>query len=242
MAEVDGMAEALVALARIVVSEQTLDATLQQIVELACASLECCDMCAVALLESDGPTTAAATSSEARQVDSMQYRFGEGPSLEAYRQQSVQMIKDTDEETRWPDFCRSASSAGVLSILSAPLIVGGGGMGALNIYCQRRNGFTDDDEKSVAAFASLAAVALENARVYWRAKNLADQLSDALETRGVIEQAKGILIAEEGCTADEAFDILLRASQRSHAKLREVASTLVERASEEARRRKRRNG
>jgi AmiR/NasT family two-component response regulator len=64
---------------------------------------------------------------------------------------------------------------------------------------------------------------------------LASQLEEALSTRGIIEQAKGILIAEQGCTSDEAFELLVKASQRTHAKLHDVAAELVERARSRAR-------
>jgi len=77
-------------------------------------------------------------------------------------------------------------------------------------------------------------VALANARVYWRTQRLADQLEQALLTRGMIEQAKGIIIAEQGGSADEAFQLLVTASQRSHMKLHDVATGLVERARDRA--------
>ena len=77
-------------------------------------------------------------------------------------------------------------------------------------------------------------MALANARVYWRTQRLADQLEEALSTRGIIEQAKGIIIAEQGCSADEAFQLLVAMSQRSHMKLHDLATELVGRARDQA--------
>jgi GAF domain-containing protein len=173
--------EALIALAGILVAEQSLEKTLGQVLRLACGALPGAN---------EGGTTAG--------------------------------------DPRWPDFCQAAAAAGFGSTLSVPLIVNGDGLGAINLYCRHERGFSAADETAVVAFAAHAVVALANARIYWRAQRLASQLEEALATRGVIEQAKGILIAQYGCTADEAFGTLVSASQRGHQKLHDVARQLVE--------------
>jgi AmiR/NasT family two-component response regulator len=71
---------------------------------------------------------------------------------------------------------------------------------------------------------------LANAELYTSARQLATHLAAALESRGVIEQAKGILMATQGCGPDEAFDILRRASQRQNRKLRLIAENIVSRS------------
>jgi AmiR/NasT family two-component response regulator len=76
----------------------------------------------------------------------------------------------------------------------------------------------------------LIATVIANARAYWGAKEMADQLRHAMESRATIEQAKGILISQSRVSADEAFEILVRASQRENRKLREIATDIVERA------------
>ena len=161
-----------------------------------------------------------ATSDLAFRVDSFQYDSDSGgPCLDAYRRQQVFRIDSTTEDPRWPGFAQAAAEAGIMSTLSLPLVVAGDGLGALNIYCREENGFSEADEALARTFASYASVALANARVYWRTQRLADQLEEALSTRGIIEQAKGIIIAEQGCSADEAFQLLVTMSQRSHMKL-----------------------
>ena len=70
--------------------------------------------------------------------------------------------------------------------------------------------------------------------MYWRTQRLAGQLEEALSTRGVIEQAKGILVARQGCSAEEAFQLLVAMSQRAHAKLHDLARDLVETARNQA--------
>lgn len=222
--------ENLLALAGILVAEQSLEATLSQVLTLACQSMPGGDMGGVTLLEREGPVTAAATDEAARRVDAFQYQGHGGPCLDAYRYQTVYRIDDTGHGDRWSEFCAQANAAGVLSTLSLPLVVEGDGLGALNVYSRSTYGFTEADEAAGAAFASLASVALTNARTFWRVQTLAGQLSEALTTRGVIDQAKGILMGEQHCSADEAFDLLRRASQRTHVKLHDVAAQMVEKA------------
>jgi GAF domain-containing protein len=227
--------EFLIAMAGILVTEQSLDKTLRQVLELVCTAMHNADDGGVTLLEAEGPQTAVATSDVARRVDQYQYDYEDGgPCLEAYRTQQVLRIDSTASDQRWPGFAASAAKAGILSTLSLPLVVAGDGLGALNIYCHKPNGFSQADEALAATFASNPSVALANARVFWRTQRLAAQLAEALSTRRAIEQAKGIIIAEQGCTADEAFDLLVRASQRGHIKLHDVASELVERARKRA--------
>ncbi|HEU5392932.1 MAG TPA: GAF and ANTAR domain-containing protein [Streptosporangiaceae bacterium] len=137
-------------------------------------------------------------------------------------------------QPRWPTFAQSAAAAGIKSTLSVPLVVGGDGLGALNIYSREENSFAEAEVALAATFASYASVALANARVYWRTQRLASQLEEALSSRGVIEQAKGIIIARQGCSADEAFQVLVRLSQHRRVKLRDVAAELVQRAHDQA--------
>jgi GAF domain-containing protein len=220
--------QSLIALARILVAEQSLEKTLRQVLELACAALGSGDEGGITLLEREGPRTAVATSDAAFRVDNSQYDSEEGgPCLEAYRQQQVFRIDSTSDDQRWPRFARTAAEAGVLSTLSAPLVVGGDGLGALNIYRCEPGGYTAADETLVSSFASYASVALANARDYWRTQRLAGQLEEAMTTRGVIEQAKGVLMASRGCSADQAFQQLVTMSQRAHIKLHDVARDLV---------------
>ena len=136
------------------------------------------------------------------------------------------MITDIDTERRWPPFTKTAAAHGVRSTLSLPLRVGADSIGALNLYSRSVNGFEVDDAVA-GVFAAQAAVLLENARAYWAAHTLSEQLEEALKSRAVIEQAKGILIARHGYTDEEAFQHLSRESQETNTKLRDIAQRTV---------------
>jgi GAF domain-containing protein len=224
--------ESLISLAEILVTEQSLERTLCQILELTCAALTGGDEGGITLLDAEGPGTAIATSEIARRIDRSQYDAETGgPCLDAYRRQQVLRIDSTASDRRWPEFSRAAAAEGLGSTLSIPLVVGGDGLGALNIYCHRDHGFPAADERLATTLGSCASVALANARIYWHAARLADQLQQSLTTRGVIEQATGILIAQRGCSADRALHLLNAAAQRNRLTLTEVAADLVRRTS-----------
>jgi GAF domain-containing protein len=224
--------ESLIALAEILVTEQSLEKTLGQVLELTCAALPGGDDGGVTLLEADGPNTAVATSDAALRVDRSQYDAKSGgPCLEAYRRQQIQRIDSTATDSRWPEFAHTATVEGVGSTLSIPLVVSGDGLGALNIYCRRENGFRSADEHLAAKLGSCASVALANARGYWRVARLADQLRQALATHGAIERATGILIAQHRCSPGHALHLLNATAQRNRLPLTEIAADLVQRTS-----------
>jgi GAF domain-containing protein len=228
--------ESLIALAEILVTRQSLEKTLRQVLELTCAALPGGDEGGIVLLEAGGPDTAIATSDVVRRVDRSQYDAeGGGPSLEAYRRQEILRIDSTANDQRWPEFADAAAAEGLRSTLSIPLIVSGDGLGTLNIYCQREYGFPAADERLAATLGSCASVTLTNARTYWQAAQLTDQLQQALATRGVIDQATGILIAKHGCSAERALHLLNVTAQRNRLTLAEVGAELVQRTSEQAR-------
>jgi GAF domain-containing protein len=105
----------------------------------------------------------------------------------------------------------------------------------MNLYARSPKAFGRADREDGEAFAAQAAIVLANAQAYWDAHTLSLRLGDAMQSRAVIEQAKGILMAAEGLAEDEAFDMLVRASQRENTKLREIARRIVEGAVERGR-------
>jgi AmiR/NasT family two-component response regulator len=103
-------------------------------------------------------------------------------------------------------------------------------IGALNIYSGEPDAFGDDDVAAGQTIAAYAAVAVHNAQTFTKAGELARDLTKAMESRAVIEQAKGIIMHERRCTADEAFALLSRVSQEANIKLRDIAAEMVARA------------
>jgi GAF domain-containing protein len=228
----DARAQALHALSQFLVAHKSVGDTLLEVSRITTEVMPAAVMAGVTLLGEDGrPTTGVFTDDQAPEIDVAQYRSGKGPCLDAWRQRRVVRIEVMAEAfSDYPEFAEAASAHGIASTLSLPLVAGDNGVGALNLYSARANGFSADDETVGVELASAAAIVLANATAYWAAAELSEQLSQAMRSRAVIEQAKGILMARSPeLSPDEAFDLLRRASQRENVKLREIAQRLVDR-------------
>ena len=188
------------------------------------------DVASVSVLR-DGSATAETVASSSERVwavDDDQYAAGDGTCLEAARTGRVVRVGVEQATERWPEFARSARVAGVASYLSAPLHVDEMFVGSLNLYSMQAHGFGDLDEALLRLYTTAAAAAIGNARRYTQARDLATQLTQALDSRAVIDQARGILMATHGIDAQQAFALLAKESQNTNVKLREVAARLVE--------------
>ncbi len=211
-------------------SDETMESTLQRVAELACATIVGCGSAGVSILENSKVSTAAATDDFALKIDHDQYENREGPCLQALSTQEVVKVDDVASDARWPRFAEAAARDGLGSVLSLPLSVGEQPAGALNLYSKTPNSFGDDSEPLGTLFAGHASVAISNARVYASAVRLAEQLKEAIKTREVIGEAKGILMAREGVGEDEAFEMLKKVSQNKNLKLRDIAQKVVHEA------------
>ncbi|MDP9071250.1 MAG: GAF and ANTAR domain-containing protein [Actinomycetota bacterium] len=223
----DELSKSLSSLSSLLVSEESTETTLRRVADLAHATIGSCDGAGVTLAKEEKAVTAACSTDVVLEVDGAQYDSGEGPCLDAIRQLQVFRV-DTLPDPAWPSFSAAALEKGFNSVFSIPLTVRDEALGALNLYSRQQHGF-DACEEVGLMFAAQAAVALSNAQVHGATKALADHLSQAVASRDVIGQAKGILMAREGCTAEQAFDMLRRVSQRENRKLREVAEEMAAR-------------
>jgi GAF domain-containing protein len=210
--------------------DQTLDTVLSTVVTLAHETLPQIDGVGVTLMRDGRPVTAVGSSDFVDDIDRLQYDANEGPCLQAIADGTAVESPALDEERRWPSFAARARENGVASAYSMPLTVRELPLGALNIYSRQKNGMDSQGRTLARMFAEHAAILLATAQAYLDAEQLTDQLREALKSREVIGEAKGILMEREGVSSDEAFDMLRRISQHSNVKLREVAQELVDSA------------
>ena len=200
--------------------------TLQHIVALAAETIDGCDAAGVFLAQEGAVATAAASSSLSDTLDRLQIEAHEGPCIDASAQGSTFYAHDLAADERWPMFGPEAAALGVRSVLSYSLSVER--LSALNLYAHLPAAFGATDRAQGQLFATLARLALELAEERAADGQRVANLTDALRTRELIGQAQGILMERERITADQAFDVLRRASQRMNVKLRSVAESLVE--------------
>jgi GAF domain-containing protein len=229
------LAASLAALSRFFVGEGSLEHTLERVAHLTVDAVGAADLCGITLPVEGHKRTAVFTDATAPEVDQAQYDTGDGPCLATFDLVTIVEIPSTTDPGRWPEFRRVAAAHGILSTLSLPLVVDKAAVGAMNIYARRPCAFGEADRETAILFASQAAIVLANAQAYWDARDLGAGLGEALKNRAVIEQAKGILMAGQGCDEDAAFRMLVGASQRQNVKLREVARHVVDSAVHRAR-------
>ena len=229
MVSQDPLVQSLSSLSRFFVGDGTLKETLDRVTDLACAAVPRADMAGMTMLVDGRARTAVFTDEGAPEIDSAQYETGIGPCLDAFRHHEVLVIDDTTKDDRWTPFSEAAAARGIRSTMSLPLVANHEGVGALNFYSREPEAFSDQDVEVGSQFAGQAAIVLANAQAYWDAHQLSQDLATAMKSRAVIEQAKGILMGAQRCSSDEAFQILVRVSQRENRKLREVAEDLVSR-------------
>jgi hypothetical protein len=200
--------------------------TMAQVLALALTTIEGCDFAGV-LLESDGAPGPLHTDPVAAGLDALQRRCGQGPGFDAMTDGLIAYAEDLSTDDRWPLFTGQAAGTGVRSILALPLTAALT-QGTLTLYARYPQAFGVIDRARGVLLAALAALALTSAQSHEEEERREANLHAALATREVIGQAQGILIERERVTADQAFDILRRASQHLNQKLRAVAQTLVD--------------
>jgi len=231
------LSQGLAAMSRFFVGDATLSESLQQVADLACQTVASADMVGITMLVEGRARTAVFTDDATTEIDSAQYETGSGPCLDAFRHKQVFRIDDMDKDTQWTPFSEAAAARGLASSMSIPLVARHEGVGALNFYSRSQAGFSDDDVQTGLQFATHAAIVLANSQAYWDAHQLGEDMAQAMRSRAMIEQAKGILMGLQCCSADDAFQILVRASQRENRKLREIAEEVVASAASGRRRR-----
>lgn len=222
--------DVLAQLAGIVLAHETLNSVLSKVAELTKKVIPAADEVSLTLVRQGRAETAAYTGEMAMQADERQYGLDGGPCLDAARGGELIYISDMQTEHRWPHYAPEAARVGVGSSLSIPLPIQEDLLGALNIYSRSAEAFQERDVEAGEAFAAYAAVAVGNANTFASTAETAEQLRTAMASRATIEQAKGIVMARGGISPEEAFAILVRASQRENRRLRDLATDLVEKA------------
>ena len=222
--------DAFAELARITLSEQSLDTVMQTISDLAKRTVPGASEVSVTIVEHAQAKTVAFTGQLAKDLDERQYERGYGPCLACVEGGEPVLVNDLVGDHRWRRWAVDATERGAGSSLSIPVPVQREVIAALNIYSREQNAFDPDSMELATTFASYAGVALANMHLYQAQGKMAEQLQSAMQSRAVIEQAKGILMGQRRCTPQEAFDILVALSQGSNRKLRDVAQALVDQA------------
>ena len=217
----------------LVTDDANLADALRRVADTGCGLLANCASASVTIIERGSAVTMGSTGEVALALDDAQYAAGDGPCLTAARDHVVIRVDDTSADPRWPRFTTRALDHGVRSSLSVPLTLSRDDTwGGFNVYGTVTAGFSEEDEQLCQAFATQASIVVSNVQAYWASLELSTNLAKAMESRAVIEQAKGVLMSTRRVSADEAFDVLRQRSQQENRKLRLVAEDIVEETGE----------
>jgi hypothetical protein len=211
----------------LLVQAPDLDTFLDKMVRLAAQVVTPDAACGLTTRSDGRPFTVAASNDLAAQVDEVQYGTDEGPCLDSLRSGTLIQVDDLRREERWNSYRPHAIAHGVVSSLSLPLTVNGETLGALNLYSAAPAPFAGPQRERAESFAAQCAAALAVSLRHVRQAQVQHQLAEAMVSRGIIDQAIGILMGQHRCTATAAFDLLRQASQHRNRKLRDVAADII---------------
>ena len=171
----------------------------------------------------------AASSLSGRQLELLQLQSSEGPCLDCFNSGEPVVNADLEQaRSRWPTFAPAAIEAGFRSVHAFPLRLRRETIGALNLFGHDDGAFRDDDIRVVQALADVATIAILQERNVARSDQLAEQLQIALNSRVVIEQAKGAMAQAESITLDEAFERLRAQARSSRRRIVDVAQHFLD--------------
>jgi GAF domain-containing protein len=207
--------------------QQDLPATLQQAVQAA-KSLFDADAAGVMLVDLDGSLRwASASDQRAQTLEDNQELFAAGPCMAAYTTGRPAVMHDATMERRWGEITLVFVEVQIRSGLSVPVDLGGGPIGTLDVYAVEPRGWDQSEVTALQAYAGVVASLLSAAANAQLKGALAEQLQTALDSRGLIERAKGALMERERLDDQEAFTHLRRAARSSGRKLSEVAGEVA---------------
>lgn len=207
-----------------------IDRFLSELAGLATTVVEAPVACGITLQQSGHLFTVGSSDSRAEALDETQYRMGEGPCLQSLRDGLVHEVPDARAESRWPSYMAVAVRAGLRCSLSMPLALQAAPFGAMNVYgFEQPDLFGPDQRRQLELFAAQASGTLRVGSRQAQDSALLAQMEEALRSRTTIDQALGIIMAQQRVAASAAFELLRRQSQNSRRRLRDVAADLVAR-------------
>lgn len=224
------LAQVFVSLADTLVAGFDLVELLQDLVE-SCASILDAVEAGILLADGDGNLEVIASTSErSHLIELMQLNAGEGPCVEAYLTGAVVSVSDLDSiANRWPRFGEGARSLGFAAIHSVPLRLRTETIGSLNLFRDRPGVLSADDIAAAQALADVATIGILQERAIREIDVARSQLQRALDSRVIIEQAKGVIAQTRGLDMDEAFRLLRGHARAAGRLLDEVARGVVDR-------------
>jgi len=188
-----------------------------------------CAGAGVAVVDAHGDLRfATATNQDVVAAEQAQEEAQDGPCFASLQERRPVAVEDVREhEQRWPAFVAAAADHGLTSVLGLPLVLDDERIGTINVYDRGRRTWTGEEIAQALVLGDVAAAYIHNASELARSRRTAEQLQRALDSRVVIEQAKGVLAASLGLTVDDAFELLRRHARGNNLTVRSVSERIL---------------
>jgi GAF domain-containing protein len=173
---------------------------------------------------------AAVSDDRMRHLEELQIRHREGPCIAAFEDKELVCAEDLTTEQRWPTFCEHAIACGVRAVLASPIPYNQDAVGVVAVLSEQRRPWSAEGELALLAFTDLAALLIASMMQSQQQSELATQLQGALDSRRIIEQAKGVLVGRHGITPRAAFEQLRAQARSERRKVAVVCAEVVQAA------------
>jgi len=224
---VAGLRQALDQLADLKGAQVSLEEALERVVETA-DTLFGVDGTALMLVDRDHVLRNLAVSdARAAPLEELQAAHGEGPCVDAFDGKQPVPAGDLAADDRWPAFSADAARRGLRAVLASPIPYSDHAVGVVAVFAGQPHAWTEAEQEAIVAFTGLVALLVLNAMEASERGRLAGELQVALDSRVVIEQAKGVLVGRHGLTTRQAFERLRRQARDQRRPLTEVARSVV---------------
>jgi len=160
-------------------------------------------------------------------LEDLQVRHQEGPCIAAFDDKALVAAQDLAEDRRWPIFSDAAVAQGIRAVLASPLPYNQDAVGVVTVLSEDRHPWSAEAELALLAFTDLAALLIASMMIGQQQSELAAQLQSALNSRAVIEQAKGVLMGQQGLPARAAYEQLRAQARAQRRKLAAVSADVV---------------
>ena len=160
-------------------------------------------------------------------LEELQVRHQEGPCITAFDDKQLVGAEDLAHDQRWPAFSQAAVARGVRAVLASPLPYNQDAVGVVAVLSEKSRPWSAEGELALLAFTDLAALMIASMMQGQQQSELALQLQGALDTRAVIEQAKGVLMGQRGLSAQAAYEQIRAQARAQRRKIAAVSADVV---------------
>ncbi len=180
------------------------------------------------LAEGDTLHTTIGVPDQILELEDIQQRHQVGPCMEAFRQGRIVVVDDLERHAQdWPAYVATAARLGMTTVVGLPLQLSGNLVGAVNLYSAGHRDWPEEDLEAAQVLADMVTSYLVNGSKLRQQEQLAEQLQQALDSRTVIEQAKGVVAESRHIGVDEAFELIRRHARTHHVTVRAVSEAIV---------------